>query len=124
MTHLLLSILFVSVCTPPPCRIMAFGALSLILSWASLGAGAATAVVRTGVLSNLIPFASFFFSSCACVRVCLCLCLIGPPGDLTILLRCRHEPTGPGGRSAPRALQLFLKGTTVNRQMSSDGGCC
>lgn len=71
------------------------------------------------------PLCSFFFSfspSCARVRVCPCLCLIGPPGDLTILLRCRHEPAGPGGRSAPPASQLFLKGTTVNRQMSSDGG--
>lgn len=68
------------------------------------------------------PLCFFFSSLCARVRVCLCLCLIGPPGDLTILLRCRHEPTGPGGRSAPRALQLSLKGTTVNRQVSSDGG--
>lgn len=71
---------------------MAFVALSLVLSWASLGAGTAAAVVRTrSQISS--PLLIYFL---LCARVCVCL--IGPSGNLTIPLRCRHEPTGLGGR--------------------------
>ena len=61
-----------------PPRIMAFVMLSLILSWASLGAGTATAVVRKHcLLQNIVTLAYSFL-------VFVCLFLIGPLGNPTI----------------------------------------
>lgn len=89
-------------CFPP--RIMAFVVLSLILSWASLGAGTATAVVRKHcLLKKKKSFFKIFSPLFIYLFIYVCLCLIGPSGSLTVQLVLLFNLQGwtqrhPGGR--------------------------